>query len=56
MASCIQHEGTLGPNKERQEGPHAHQVYLLPNSNLVMSADLGLDKVIVYQITEGFDL
>lgn len=46
----VQHSGT-GPDKERQEGPHAHWIGTSPDNRFVMAVDLGLDQVIVY----GFD-
>ena len=45
----IQHRGT-GPNKERQEGPHAHSVTLDPSGKYAIAADLGADKLFVYRI------
>lgn len=48
-ASCfIQHEGK-SVNPQRQEAPHAHSIYADPTGKFVVSADLGLDKVLVYQ-------
>jgi 6-phosphogluconolactonase len=41
--------GTLGPNKERQEGPHAHWIAVSANNRSVYVADLGLDRVLVYK-------
>lgn len=46
----VQHSGS-GPNKERQEGPHAHWIGTSPDNRFALVADLGLDEVIVY----GFD-
>lgn len=46
----VQHSGS-GPDKERQEGPHAHWIGASPDNQFVLVADLGLDEVIVY----GFD-
>jgi 6-phosphogluconolactonase len=43
----VQHSGS-GPNKERQEGPHAHWIGPSPDNRFVLAADLGLDQVIVY--------
>ena len=38
-----------GPNQARQEGPHAHGVYFMPEPySLLLVPDLGLDKVLVY--------
>lgn len=45
----VQHEGT-GPNQERQKGPHAHCAVFDPTNRWVLVADLGIDKVLVYQI------
>ena len=45
----VKDQGTLGPNKERQEAPHAHWVGA--RGNEVFVADLGLDRVLLY----GFD-
>jgi 6-phosphogluconolactonase len=47
-SAFIQHEGS-GANKERQKGPHAHSIDLDPSGKFVLSADLGLDKVLVYR-------
>ena len=47
-SSFIQHTGK-GPNKSRQEGPHAHGVYLSPDEKFALVADLGTDKIDVYQ-------
>ncbi|WP_166926058.1 lactonase family protein [Flavobacterium poyangense] len=44
----IQHEGK-GINVARQEKAHVHMVCFSPDKKYVLSADLGLDKVFVYQ-------
>jgi 6-phosphogluconolactonase len=46
-ASLIQHTGN-GPNKNRQEKPHAHSIYVDPTNKFVYSCDLGTDKVLIY--------
>jgi 6-phosphogluconolactonase len=46
----VQHSGS-GPDKERQEGPHAHWIGASPDNRFALAVDLGLDQVIVY----GFD-
>ncbi len=46
--SVIQDAGVLGPNKERQEAPHAHWVELSADNHLAYVADLGLDRVLAY--------
>ncbi|SDB23444.1 lactonase family protein [Bauldia litoralis] len=43
----IAHTGT-GPNAERQERSHAHSVNPVPGSDLVIVADLGIDKLVSY--------
>ena len=43
----VRDKGKLGPNKERQEGPHAHWIENLGSE--VFVADLGLDLVMVYK-------
>jgi 6-phosphogluconolactonase len=47
-STFIQHHGT-GPDKARQEGPHAHSFYTSPDNRFALAADLGLDKVMVYK-------
>jgi 6-phosphogluconolactonase len=47
--SCVvQHHGS-GPDRERQEGPHAHSVNLDAAGRFAFVADLGLDRVLVYR-------
>jgi 6-phosphogluconolactonase len=46
----VQHSGS-GPDKERQEGPHAHWIGTSPDNRFALAVDLGLDQVLVY----GFD-
>ncbi|MGW5641809.1 lactonase family protein [Saccharopolyspora sp. NPDC003752] len=43
----VQHSGS-GPNPQRQEGPHAHQVLSDPAGRHVLAVDLGTDSVYVY--------
>jgi 6-phosphogluconolactonase len=47
LASVIANEGS-GPNKSRQEGPHAHGVYFDKSNRHLLVPDLGLDQVLVY--------
>jgi len=42
------HEGS-GPNKGRQERPHAHGIYLDAAERFALSPDLGADRVFVYR-------
>jgi len=41
--------GSLGPNKQRQEGPHAHWVQVSPDNRFVFVSDLGLDAILSYR-------
>ena len=36
-----------GPNKARQNGPHAHAVVFAPNNRFLIGADLGIDRLLV---------
>ena len=47
-STVIQHQGT-GPNRQRQEGPHAHCITVDPANRFALANDLGLDKVLVYR-------
>lgn len=47
-ASKDQHVGK-GPNAERQEGPHAHSVDFVADDRLLLSCDLGTDRIYVYR-------
>ncbi len=49
-SSVRMHEGT-GPNKGRQEKPHAHGIYLDAADRHALVSDLGADRVFLY----GFD-
>jgi 6-phosphogluconolactonase len=49
-SSCqIQHHGS-SVNPQRQEGPHAHFITWDPTGQFVLACDLGLDKVLFYQL------
>ena len=48
MKSFLQHEGQ-GPNKARQEGPHAHSATFTPDNRFVIIADLGIDQLVIYK-------
>jgi 6-phosphogluconolactonase len=47
--ALIQDSGTLGPNKERQEGPHAHWILTSADNRFALAADLGLDQILIFQ-------
>ena len=43
-----QHKGS-GPNRGRQEGPHAHSINITPDGRFAVAADLGTDQLFVYR-------
>ncbi len=47
--AAVKNTGTNGPNKERQEGPHAHWVQPSPENRFVFVSDLGLDAILSYR-------
>lgn len=47
--AVLKNTGNLGPNKERQEAPHAHWVHVSPDNRYVFVADLGLDAILSYK-------
>lgn len=44
----VQHQGH-SVNPQRQQGPHAHMIELAPSGNFALTADLGLDELLVYR-------
>ena len=48
-ASFVQHEGS-SVDPKRQAGPHAHSVNVSPDNRFAFACDLGLDKVLIYNI------
>jgi 6-phosphogluconolactonase len=54
-SASVQHHGS-SINPQRQEGPHAHFVAWAPDNQRVLVCDLGLDKVLIYQLSTGFSL
>lgn len=46
-SSMVQHTGA-SVNKSRQEQPHAHSINVSPDNKRAFVADLGLDKVLIY--------
>ncbi|MBP7935855.1 MAG: lactonase family protein [Phycisphaerae bacterium] len=46
--ATVQHQGS-GPNRGRQEGPHAHSINLSADGRFAVAADLGVDKLFVYR-------
>jgi 6-phosphogluconolactonase len=51
-SAFVQHKGA-SVNPQRQEGPHAHSIYMSPDNRFVISADLGLDEVFIYRFDAG---
>jgi 6-phosphogluconolactonase len=47
--SVFQHEGS-STHPGRQQGPHAHSITIDPGNRYAVSADLGIDKVLVYRL------
>jgi 6-phosphogluconolactonase len=47
--AVVEDSGALGPNKERQEAPHAHWIEPSAHNRSVYVADLGLDRVLTYK-------
>jgi 6-phosphogluconolactonase len=46
--AMVKDQGATGPNKERQEAPHAHWIEATTGNRLIYVADLGLDRVLIY--------
>jgi 6-phosphogluconolactonase len=49
LLKAVKHEGS-GPNPDRQEGPHPHQVVRSQDGARVYVCDLGTDEVLSYEI------
>jgi 6-phosphogluconolactonase len=47
--ALVKNPGVTGPNKERQEAPHAHWIETSAHNQLVYVADLGLDRILIYK-------
>ncbi len=45
----VQHQGS-SVNRQRQEGPHAHSILIDRGNRYAFSPDLGLDKILIYQL------
>lgn len=48
ISSFVQHSGS-SVDAARQKGPHAHSINVDPNNRFAVAADLGLDKILIYQ-------
>ena len=49
-ASDVVRNAGSGPNKERQDGPHAHSIRFSQDGGFVFAVDLGTDRVWVYRL------
>lgn len=49
VSAFLQHHGS-GPDPKRQAGPHAHEVGFDVADRRAFCADLGLDKIFIYQL------
>jgi len=45
----VQHQGSSA-NPNRQQEPHAHSIMLGPGNKYAFAADLGVDKILIYQL------
>ena len=45
----VQHQGS-SVNQNRQQEPHAHSIMIDPNNRYAFAADLGVDKILIYQL------
>lgn len=48
-SSVLNDTGALGPNKDRQDAPHAHWIEASARNRFAYVADLGLDRVLIYK-------
>ena len=48
-ASFLQHEGS-SVDLKRQTGPNAHSIVISPDNGFALAADLGIDKILIYQL------
>ena len=48
-AATVQHEGK-GPNPKRQGEPHPHSVNFSPDGKIALIADLGIDRIKLYDV------
>jgi 6-phosphogluconolactonase len=51
-SDLARHKGS-GPNKARQEAPHAHWAGVDPNNRFLFVPDLGIDQVVIYEMDLG---
>jgi 6-phosphogluconolactonase len=51
-SAVIQHSGS-SVDRQRQEGPHAHEVVVSADNRFVLVPDLGADQVVIYRFDAG---
>jgi len=51
MTGFAQHSGQ-GADPGRQKEPHAHSINVSPDNHFAFCADLGLDKILIYKLTD----
>ena len=47
----IEHKGSCGPVKDRQERPHTHCTVFTPDEKYLCVNDLGMDSILLYSVT-----
>jgi 6-phosphogluconolactonase len=47
--SVVRHQGS-SVNQQRQDRPHPHMIAPVPNGRYVLATDLGMDRVMVYEL------
>ncbi len=52
-ATVVRAHGGSGPNRDRQQSPHAHEIAFDPAERFALSPDLGADRVFVYRFDAG---
>jgi len=52
-ASAVRRQAGTGPDRARQEGPHAHAIVLDGAERFALAADLGADRIFVYRFDPG---
>src|SRR5947209_6563666 len=48
-SAIVQHKGS-SVDRSRQEGPHAHFITMVPQTEVAVTCDLGLDQVLLYDL------
>jgi 6-phosphogluconolactonase len=54
-AQTVQHSGSSA-NRSRQEKPHVHATVISPDNKFLFTPDLGIDKIMIYQLDPSSDL